>query len=111
MQLSGIMGKYNCNAISFDDILLQEYSWIMEKEIAIYHGSNKIIRKPVYGAGNPFNDYGRRIYCTPDVEFAKEWAVWQPRKVECDSRVRHGYFDSWKEPRKREETWKIKEKH
>lgn len=75
MQLSGIMGKYNCNAISFDDILLQEYSWIMEKEIAIYHGSNKIIRKPVYGAGNPFNDYGRRIYCTPDVEFAKEWAV------------------------------------
>ena len=97
--MCGIMGKYNCNAISFDDILLQEYSWIMEKEIAIYHGSNKIIRKPVYGAGNPFNDYGRRIYCTPDVEF------------ECDSRVRHGYFDSWKEPRKREETWKIKEKH
>ena len=83
----------------------------MEKEISIYHGSNKIIRKPVYGAGNSFNDYGRRIYCTPDVEFAKEWEVWQPRKFECDSRVRHGYFDSWKEPQKREETWKIKEKH
>lgn len=40
----------------------------------IYHGSEKIIEKPVYGKGNLRNDYGRGFYCTESEELAKEWA-------------------------------------
>ena len=40
----------------------------------IYHGSAKIVEKPVFGAGKPYNDYGRGFYCTEHVELAKEWA-------------------------------------
>lgn len=43
------------------------------KEI-IYHGSNKIIEKPIFGAGSLHNDYGRGFYCTRSLELAKEWA-------------------------------------
>lgn len=28
----------------------------------IYHGSENIIKKPVYGAGKLYNDYGRGFY-------------------------------------------------
>ena len=41
----------------------------------IYHGSVKIIEKPVYGAGRRDNDYGFGFYCTEDIELAKEWAA------------------------------------
>lgn len=44
----------------------------MEK--IIYHGSEKIINKPEYGAGNIANDYGRGFYCTENILLAKEWA-------------------------------------
>ena len=43
-------------------------------EITLYHGSEYIIEHPVYGAGNPHNDYGLGFYCTEDPEMAKEWA-------------------------------------
>ncbi|MGN0722881.1 MAG: DUF3990 domain-containing protein [Treponema sp.] len=43
----------------------------MEKLI-LYHGSSKIIEKPVYGAGKPWNDYGRGFYCTQNKELSKE---------------------------------------
>ena len=42
--------------------------------IALYHGSTKIIEKPVLGLGNPKNDYGLGFYCTENLELAKEWA-------------------------------------
>lgn len=45
----------------------------------IYHGSQKIIEKPIYGAGKPYNDYGQGFYCTESLEIAKEWAVEQDR--------------------------------
>ena len=45
----------------------------MEKLI-IYHGSPKIISKPLMGSGNPNNDYGLGFYCTESIELAKEWA-------------------------------------
>lgn len=45
----------------------------MEK-ITIYHGSTNIIEKPQYGAGKPYNDYGRGFYCTEHIELAKEWS-------------------------------------
>ena len=44
------------------------------KLITIYHGSTKIIEKPVRGVGNPKNDYGVGFYCTENLELAKEWA-------------------------------------
>lgn len=45
----------------------------MEKRI-IYHGSVRIIEKPIYGEGKPYNDYGLGFYCTENLELAKEWA-------------------------------------
>lgn len=45
----------------------------MEK-IIIYHGSERIIEKPIYGQKNRNNDYGNAFYCTQDINAAKEWA-------------------------------------
>ena len=45
------------------------------KKIILYHGSAKVIEKPVFGRGNPKNDYGLGFYCTENLELAKEWAV------------------------------------
>ena len=45
----------------------------MSKQI-IYHGSNEIIKKPLYGKGRLTNDYGMGFYCTEHLELAKEWA-------------------------------------
>ena len=41
----------------------------------IYHGSSKIIEKPIYGQGKTYNDYGRGFYCTDHLNMAKEWGV------------------------------------
>jgi hypothetical protein len=40
----------------------------------IYHGSQFIIKNPVFGEGNPKNDYGLGFYCTHEIDLAKEWA-------------------------------------
>lgn len=45
------------------------------EDVKIYHGSQQIIEKPVYGGGKSFNDYGPGFYCTESPEMAKEWAV------------------------------------
>lgn len=44
-------------------------------EQLLYHGSSAVIEKPVFGAGNPHNDYGLAFYCTREREMAMEWAV------------------------------------
>lgn len=44
------------------------------KKITIWHGSEKIIQKPLYGRGKIHNDYGIGFYCTEDLELAKELA-------------------------------------
>lgn len=41
----------------------------------IYHGSNKIIEKPIFGFGKAINDYGLGFYCTEELDMAKEWGV------------------------------------
>ena len=41
----------------------------------IYHGSEKIIEKPIFGYGKTYNDYGLGFYCTEEIEMAKEWGV------------------------------------
>ena len=45
----------------------------MEK-IFIYHGSEKIVEKPIFGKKNKNSDYGDAFYCTQDINAAKEWA-------------------------------------
>lgn len=40
----------------------------------LYHGSENIIEKPVYGKSARYNDYGKGFYCTENIELAKEWA-------------------------------------
>ena len=46
----------------------------MLQTVTIYHGSQFIIQSPVFGTGNPKNDYGLGFYCTQSIELAKEWA-------------------------------------
>ena len=41
----------------------------------LYHGSPDIIKKPEFGKGKPYNDYGLGFYCTESAEMACEWAV------------------------------------
>ena len=41
----------------------------------IFHGSEFIIEKPIFGYGKPYNDYGLGFYCTFDLGLAKEWGV------------------------------------
>lgn len=43
--------------------------------VRLYHGSENIIKVPVYGYGNVKNDYGLGFYCTQDKSLAMEWAV------------------------------------
>ena len=40
----------------------------------LFYGSTKLIRKPIYGVGNPTNDYGLGFYLTDDLQMAKLWA-------------------------------------
>lgn len=47
----------------------------MEKKIALFHGSEKVIEHPVFGEGKKHNDFGLGFYCTESEALAKEWAV------------------------------------
>ncbi len=40
----------------------------------LFHGSPIRVGRPVFGVGNPYNDYGLGFYCTPVRELACEWA-------------------------------------
>lgn len=44
-------------------------------ERTLFHGSEKIIKRPAFGLGKPYNDYGRGFYCTEAASMAREWAV------------------------------------
>ena len=66
-------------------ILPREYSdGVMKRRL--YHGSPVILRVPVFGAGDPYNDYGLGFYCCEDMQLAREWAV---------GRGRSGYVNSY----------------
>lgn len=43
-------------------------------KLIVYHGSPKVIEQPLFGFGNPRNDYGLGFYCTESPELAGEWA-------------------------------------
>lgn len=40
----------------------------------LYHGSDRLIKDPIYGYGNIHNDYGLGFYCCTNLGLAKEWA-------------------------------------
>lgn len=40
----------------------------------LYYGADKIITRPVFGLGNPSNDYGLGLYLTPSKDAAFLWA-------------------------------------
>lgn len=40
----------------------------------LFYGSTKLVRTPIYGVGNPTNDYGLGFYLTDDLKMAKLWA-------------------------------------
>ena len=50
----------------------------MDNKIILYHGSEKIIENPIFGAGKKNNDFGLGFYCTESNDLAKEWAVCRP---------------------------------
>lgn len=49
------------------------YNNYMNK-IVIYHGSPRVVEKPIFNYVSKTNDYGYGFYCTQDLESAKEWA-------------------------------------
>lgn len=53
----------------------------MEKKITLFHGSEKVIEHPVFGAGKKHNDFGLGFYCTESEALAKEWAVSDRKSV------------------------------
>lgn len=46
----------------------------MDRTLRLYHGSSLILKRPQFGKGNLFHDYGLGFYCTETLEIAKEWA-------------------------------------
>ena len=44
-------------------------------DLPLFHGSDHIAEAPAFGAGKPYNDYGRGFYCTEHIDMACEWAV------------------------------------
>lgn len=44
------------------------------EQVTLFHGSTRKLKHPVYGAGNPNNDYGLGFYTTELQELAFEWA-------------------------------------
>jgi len=47
--------------------------YVMKK--IVFHGSEHVIKKPTFGFGKPYNDYGLGFYCTESANLAKEWSV------------------------------------
>ena len=41
----------------------------------IYHGSGRIVKKPGFGVGSAYNDFGLGFYCCDNPDPAAEWAT------------------------------------
>ena len=83
----------NCmkfSAIGFDN------AGFKEKENLIYHGSNKIVKKPLYGFGKKENDYGQGFYTTSVKEKAEDWALLKNGEHWCNVYSLPNDFDGLK---------------
>ena len=56
----------------------------MERIITLYHGSERVVEAPTFGAGKATNDFGLGFYCTESEGLAKEWAVSSLRSGFCN---------------------------
>ena len=74
----------------YNGINNEEIKALMRGEITLYHGSDHVIKTPVFGFGNMRNDYGVGFYCTRHLELAQEWAVGPDR----DGYVNSYHLDS-----------------
>lgn len=61
-------GTINSSFPDYDLITLPDNG-----DVVLYHGSQQIIKSPIYGKGRRDNDYGLGFYCTQSIELAKEW--------------------------------------
>lgn len=52
--------------------------------ITLFHGSEKVVEVPTFGAGKKTNDFGLGFYCTESEGLAKEWAVSSLRDGFCN---------------------------
>ena len=48
---------------------------MVEDNMILYYGSKTLFKKPIYGSGNPTNDYGLGFYLTPSYESGRMWAA------------------------------------
>ena len=46
----------------------------MGRKLTVYHGSPFVIDEPIFGEGNPGNDFGPGFYCTERKGVAQQWA-------------------------------------
>ncbi len=44
-------------------------------DLVLYHGSPRIVKRPVFGEGKKWNDYGQGFYTTENIDMAREWAT------------------------------------
>ena len=67
---------FNWHNYLYRDIIkvVKESGMVDMNKMKVYHGSTKIINKPIYGYGKKYNDYGLGFYMTEDKEMAKEWS-------------------------------------
>ena len=56
-------------------------------KLYLFHGSEIVVGKPLWGFGKIHNDYGQGFYCTEHKEMANEWAIGDGRNgyVNCYS--------------------------
>lgn len=47
----------------------------LDSIITLYHGSRRIVGKPIFGKGKSDNDYGSGFYLTKSKNLASEWAA------------------------------------
>lgn len=58
---------YNVKIRGINNMIKKDY-------LTLYHGSTKIVTNPQFGVGRKTNDYGPGVYCTQEIELAKEWS-------------------------------------
>lgn len=62
----------------------------------LFHGSENIIKEPLYGYVKVNNDYGKGFYLTKNIELAKEWAC---------SEKKNGYVNEYELDIKKLKVW------
>lgn len=65
--------KYRKN---FELKLQKVHEFNVNNKTVLLHGSEHIVRNPVFGGGNSANDYGLGFYCVEErnIELAREWS-------------------------------------